>query len=143
MFVNLLRMTKHSADERRSVRSKVMLIATLGRDDGSSREVKVEDLSANGARVRGDVPFEVDTRVTFRCKTLVVEAYVAWVDAPLAGIGFGEPVSPQEALRKIPEPGPIKAQDFRRPGFRGRRLTAAERQVAEEWTKPRRPRPGD
>lgn len=136
-------MTKQSADERRSIRTKVMLVATIARDDGSSSEVKVEDLSANGARVRGDVPIEVDTAVTFRCKELVVAAYVAWVDAPLAGIGFGEPVRPQEALRKITKPERVQPQDFRRPGFRSRQLTAAERQAAEDWTKPRRPRPGE
>lgn len=85
----------------------------------------------------------VDTPVTFRCKVLAVEGFVAWVEGPHAGIGFGEPVEPRDALRTVPRPQESAPQDFRRPGFRGRRLTDAERLRLEEWAKPERNRPGE
>ncbi len=135
-------MTKSSGDERRSPRSKVRLTAIVESEDGQV-EVRVDDLSAHGARVFCEGLPPVDTPVTFRCKALAVEGFVAWVEAPHAGIGFGEPVEPRDALRTVPRPQENVPQDFRRPGFRGRRLTEAERQRVENWAKPERNRPGE
>lgn len=140
--VIFLGVTNKNADERRSARSKVMLTATLESERGRV-EVRVDDLSPNGARVYGEFLFPLDTPVTFRCKTLAVEGFVAWVEAPLAGIGFGEAIEPQEALRTVRPAQPTAPRDFRRPGFRVRRLTAAERQRVEEWASPKSTRPGD
>ncbi len=135
-------MTKSSADERRSARAKVMLTAAI--ESGGDRiPVKVDDLSAHGARVIGDTLPAIDTPVTFHCKDLTVEGFVAWVEPPLAGIGFGEPIEPQHLLRKIPRPPQVTPKDFRRPGFRGRQLTDAEKQIVEEWAKPQRTRLGE
>lgn len=139
-------MTMSSAEERRSVRSKVRLTATIESEHGRV-EVRVDDLSAHGARVFGQGLPPVDTTVTFRCNALAVEGFVAWVEGSQAGVGFGEPVQPRDALRTVPRPQQDSPQqnapqDFRRPGFRGRRLTDAERQRVEEWAKPDRNRPG-
>ncbi len=136
----LLQMDKNSADERRSSRSKVMLAATVESERGCSK-VRVDDLSAHGARVSGEALFPVDTAVTFRCKALTVEGFIAWVEAPRAGIGFGEPVQPEDALRTVTPARPTVAEEFRRPGFRERRLTDAERESVEEWAKPQRTPP--
>jgi hypothetical protein len=125
-------MNKKYEDERRSARSKVMLTAIL-EGEHSRGEVRVDDLSEHGARVFGEVTFPVDTPVTFRCKALAVEGFVAWVEAPFAGIGFGDPIEPKEALRTVKPAQPTAPKDFRRPGFRTRRLTAAERRRVEEW----------
>ena len=141
-MATLQRMTKGGADERRSTRSKVMLTATIESECGDVK-VRVEDLSAHGARVLSETLFPVDTPVTFRCKAITVDGFVAWVEAPFAGIGFGEPVQPEEARRKVSPVQATMPKDFRRPGFRARRLTNAERQSIEDWTKPRRSRPGE
>jgi hypothetical protein len=85
----------------------------------------------------------VDTPVTFRCKALTVEGFVAWVEAPLAGIGFGERIEPQEALRRVSQAPRTNPKDFRRPGFRARRLTDAERESVEQWARPQGTRPGE
>ena len=129
-------MTKSNADERRSSRARVMLTAAI--ESGGDRiPVKVDDLSAHGARVVGDALPAIDTPVTFHCKGLTVEGFVAWVQPPLAGIGFGEPIEPQHLLRKLPRPPQVIPKDFRRPGFRGRQLTDAEKEIVEEWAKAR------
>ncbi len=87
--------------------------------------------------------FPVDTPVTFRCKTITVEGFVAWVEAPLAGIGFDEAVDPEEALRTVTGTRKTPPKDFRRPGLRAQSLTEVERKSVEEWARPHRPRPGE
>ena len=141
-MVKLGHMAKGGADERRSTRSKVMLTATIETQDGYF-QVRVEDLSAHGARVFGEMLFAVDTPVTFRCKAITAKGFVAWIEPPFAGIGFGEPVQPEEALRTVSRAQKTIPKDFRRPGFRARRLTDAERQSIEDWTGPRPDRPGE
>lgn len=118
-----------------------MLTATLESPLGDV-QVRVDDLSAHGARVSGDMPLPIDAPVTFRCKTLSVEGFVAWVEATCAGIGFGVPIEPNEALRKVTPASPPIPRDFRRPGFRETSLTSAERRSAEEWGRPPGARPG-
>lgn len=103
-------------------------------------QVRIDDISAHGARVFSEALFPVDTPVTFQCKTLAVEGFVAWVDGPLAGIGFGAPIEPQMALRTVTPSRPTTLGDFRRPGFRGQSLTDDERRRLEEWARPQRPR---
>ena len=117
-----------------------MLAATV-ESKGDRVDVRVDDLSAHGARVFGEMPFPVDTPVIFRCKALAVEGFVAWAEAPFAGIGFGEPVQPDEALRKVKPVRQTVPKDFRRPGFRQRQLTDAERRSIEDWGRPQRLRP--
>jgi hypothetical protein len=120
-----------------------MLTATI-ESERSRVKVRVDDLSAHGARVLGEVLFPVDTSVKFRCKALTVDGFVAWVKAPLAGIGFGEPVQPEEARRSITgAQQQTIPKDFRRPGFRARSLTDAEKQSVEGWATQRRDRPGE
>jgi hypothetical protein len=135
-------MIKSGADERRSGRAKVMLTAVIDAG-GNPVRVRIDDLSAHGARVLGDGIPTVDTPVTFQCKDLTVDGFVAWVQSPLAGIAFGEPVEPQHVLRKIPRPSQAIPKNFRRPGFRGRQLTDAEKQLIHEWTGPQRTRLGE
>ena len=125
-------MAKINADERRSPRARVMLTAMI-ECDGIRTSVRIDDLSAYGVRVLGDGLPEIDTPVNFECNGLSIQAFVAWVKPPLAGIGFGEPVEPRDVLRKIARPRQIAPTDFRRPGFQGRQLTDAERQIVQRW----------
>lgn len=135
-------MTRTSADERRSSRSTVMLNAAIENGDDQI-SVRVANLSEHGALVLGDALPVEDTPVTFQCNGLVVESFVAWVQEPLAGIEFDEPVQPQDVLRKVPRPRQALSKDFRRPGFRWKRLTDSERQMVEQWGSRPRTRLGE
>jgi hypothetical protein len=129
-------------EERRSARSRVFLTATI-ECRGKSMRVRIDDLSAHGARVLGEALPPVDTPLTLQCNNLRVDGYMAWVEGSLAGIGFGEPVQPDEALRKVSRPRPTPPRDFRRPGFRARPLTEAEQRMIGEWAGRERTRPGE
>ncbi|MEO6433403.1 MAG: PilZ domain-containing protein [Sphingomicrobium sp.] len=135
-------MTKNSADERRSTRARVMLTAAI-ESERDRIPVTVDDLSAHGVRVVGEGLPAMDTSVTFQCKNLSVKGFVAWVQPPLVGIGFGEPIDPQHLLRKISRPAGVDQRDFRRPGFRDRPLTQVEKQIIEEWARPQQLRLGE
>jgi hypothetical protein len=135
-------MPNSTADDRRSARSKVFLTATIETGTVSAR-VRIDDLSAHGARIVGDDLPAIDTPVAFRCNDLSVSGFIAWVAPPLAGIGFGEPVEPSDALRNIPRPRPGNQPSFRRPGFRSRQLTPAEQRLAAQWNGNQTSRPGE
>ena len=79
-----------------------------------------------------------DTRVIFRCNGLAVESWVAWTEAPHAGIQFNEPIQPEELLRSRPVLSAAVVRDtreldFRRPGFSGNQLTQEEREMLKQW----------
>lgn len=135
-------MTEGDGDERRSGRSRVMLTAAID-SGGESFPVRIDDLSAHGARVVGAALPAIDAPITFRCNGLTVDGFVAWVQEPLAGIGFGRPVQPEDVLRKIPPPRQVVPMDFRRPGLRARQLTEEERKIVEQWASIPRIRPGE
>lgn len=130
-------MPHESPDERRSARSRVLLAATV-EGSGDPIRVRIEDLSAHGARVLGENLPPVDTPVTFQCNDLRVSGYVAWVQPGSAGIGFGHAVRPDDALRPVSKPRkvpiPAPSRDFRRPGFRPQQLTEAEQRAIAEWS---------
>jgi hypothetical protein len=119
-----------------------MLTATIESELGRV-QVRVDDLSAHGVRVFGDGLFPVDTPVTFQCKGLTVQGFVAWIEAPLGGIGFGEPIETKEVLRTVTAARQVLPKEFRRPGFSQRELTDAERQSLGEWASDGRNRPGE
>jgi hypothetical protein len=130
-------MPKINSDERRSHRANVLLVAAI--EAGNVRvPVRVSNLSAHGALVLSEAVFERETQVVFRCNGHVIESWVAWVRAPQTGIQFGEPIQPEIVLRKsLPSnqmiSKDIRNVDFKRPGFRGKRLSDEERKVVEEW----------
>ena len=130
-------MDPSQADERRSIRSAVLLTAVL-ECDGTDVPVRVVNLSANGALVSADELPPADGRVLFRCKSLVVEGWVAWSHPPNAGINFDTDIDPKEVVPKnrteeILVTGDERQTDFRRPGLRGTPLTPAERKIVEDW----------
>lgn len=126
------------ADERRSVRSSVMLAATIEAGE-ACLQVRVVNLSANGALVQGEQLPGDDVPVTFRCGGLEVPGWMAWVRPPLGGINFDMKVNPNAALQSVRATHMVirdtRPQDFRRPGFRGNQLTAEQRRIVENWAR--------
>jgi PilZ domain len=125
-----------AGEERRSVRSSVMLAAIIDAE-GARLPVRVVNLSAHGALVQADDLPRDDMTVTFRCGGLEVGGWMAWVRPPLAGVNFDMRVDPNAALQTIRAAHMVVAdtrgKDFRRPGFRGKQLSKEERQILENW----------
>lgn len=117
---------------RRSRRSNVLLAASL--EDGCTLyDVKLRNLSSEGALVEGDkLPIE-GSKVVFRRNDLEVESRIAWVTGKHAGVAFGCPLKAEDVLRNVPKPRPRMKPDFRRPGVKTRRLTPEEQRLVDSW----------
>lgn len=117
---------------RRSRRSNVLLAASI-EDHGALHQVKLRNLSSQGALVEGDeLPIE-GSQVVFRRNDLEVESRIAWVNGKHAGIAFSCPLKAEDVLRNVPTPRPRMQQDFRRPRLTSPRLTPEERQLLDSW----------
>lgn len=117
---------------RRQRRSKVLLTALLELS-GRELEVKLRNLSAEGALVEGEILPVEGTEIRFRRHELVVAGRVVWVRGKRAGVSFHQPLSPEALLRHVPTPRPRVIPDFRRPGLQARQLSVGERALAAAW----------
>ncbi len=128
---------------RRSRRSPVLLAASID-VSGVSHQVKLRNLSKDGALIEGDcLPVEGSSTL-FRRNDLCVNASVAWVEGRFAGIAFERHLDKDEVLRNVPRPRARIQPEFRRPGLACRPLTADERRMVEQWVAAAPvPRPGD
>ena len=112
----------------------------------ASIPVRVANLSEHGALVIGDgIPAD-ETQVTFRCSGASVQSWIAWSREGRAGIQFGAPVQPdaltqRKPVTRIEIAKDTRKLDFRRPGFRGNRMTDEERKIVEEWNRSLSQRP--
>ena len=121
-----------STQNRRYRRSNVLLAASV-EQSGQLVDVKLRNLSAEGALIEGDgLPIE-GSQVLFRRNELVVPGRIAWVQGRHAGVAFGAPLNQQDVLRNIPKPRPRVKPDFRRPGLACRDMSAEERSLVERW----------
>ncbi len=110
---------------------------------GSAVQVKLRNLSAEGALIEGvDIPVE-GSKVLFKRLELSVPGRIAWVTAKRAGVTFDEKLAPEAMLHHIPAPKPRVMPDFKRPGLKARRLSPGERQMGEEWVTQPTDRLGD
>lgn len=117
---------------RRSRRSQLLMTATL-EISGRALNVKLRNLSSDGARVEGDqLPIE-GTDLMFRKGEISVAGQVIWSKGRQAGISFASKLDPVQVLNHIRTPRPPKKQDFRRPALAARALTASERHLGERW----------
>jgi PilZ domain-containing protein len=131
-----------AADERRSPRSNVVLMAAL-ESGGQCVRTRVANISANGALVAGDsLPREGDVLI-FHCNGHFIPSWVAWAKGTHAGIQFDEEIDLAELLRgrDMSRPSPTmmivkdtRKVDFKRPGFKGNQMTDEERQLVVTWT---------
>lgn len=117
---------------RRSRRSPVLLAATV-EVGGQPVEVKLRNLSEEGALIEGErLPLEGSTTF-FRRNDLRLRSRIVWVHGRYAGVAFDYPLKPEQVLRNIPKPKPVVQGDFRRPGLACRPLSDYERRMLERW----------
>jgi hypothetical protein len=120
------------SQNRRSKRSSVLLAATLeaGRD---ALDVRLRNLSAEGALVEGEnLPME-GSDVVFRRKDLVERGTVVWVSGKHAGIAFKHPLRTEQVLEHVPQPRPRMQPQFKRPPLACRELTREEMKLIKSW----------
>ena len=117
---------------RRQRRSNVLMTAALELS-GRSLEVKLRNLSADGALVEGEVLPVEGAEIRFRRHELVVSGRIVWVRGTRAGISFHQELSPEAVLRHVPTPRPRVVADFRRPGLAARPLTPTEKLLGSSW----------
>lgn len=121
-----------TSQNRRSRRSSMLMAASI-ESAGTATEVRLRNLSSDGALVEADhLPIE-GSSVLFRKNELRVSGYVAWVSGKRAGIAFIEELDPETVLRHIPSPRPQAKVEFRRPGLGKRQLSVEERELAQRW----------
>ena len=132
-----------TSQNRRSRRSSVLLTASL-ETRGGAIQVKLRNLSAEGALVEGEgLPIE-GSEVLFRRNELVENGHIVWVTGSHAGVAFRDRLRPEQVLRHVPSPRPKIRPEFKRPSLACRDLTAEERRLLESWVwAPDRARPGE
>jgi hypothetical protein len=118
--------------KRRSRRTNVLLTPTL-EIAGERLDVKLRNLSAEGALVEAKLLPAADSEIIFHRKELSVRGTVAWVSGNHAGISFNRQLDPEQVLRHVPQPQPKQRFDFRRPGFSVRDFTPEQRKLIERW----------
>lgn len=121
-----------TTQNRRSRRSQTLMVATLDYS-GRAVEVRLRNLSSEGAQVEGtQLPVE-GTELLFRKGDLAVPGAIIWTKGKQAGIRFENKLDPATMLNHVPAARPRMTSDFRRPGLGTRELTDAERLLAENW----------
>ena len=104
------------SQNRRNGRSNVLMTATL-ECGGAVSQVKLRNLSSEGALVQGKgLPIE-GSELIFLKGELALAGRVVWVHGGRAGVMFAEPLDPQLVMRHVPVPRPRVKLDFRRPGL--------------------------
>ena len=120
-----------AAQNRKGRRSNVFMKAVI-EQAGQSTDVKLRNLSAEGALVEArSLPVE-GSELMFIKGDLRVPGRVAWTDSGHAGIAFTKVLDPVQLMRHVPAPKARVAARFRRPGL-GMELSDAERRFGENW----------
>jgi hypothetical protein len=127
-----------TAQNRRQRRSNVLLTAHLELS-GRELEVKLRNLSAEGALVEGDTLPVEGAEIRFRRHELAVSGKIVWVRGKRAGVSFHQPLTPEALLRHVPTPRPRVIPDFRRPGFASRPLSTGQKKLGASWASPTGP----
>lgn len=132
-------MDEDTKSNRRNKRSLVLIAARL-RINGELAEVRLRNLSCNGALLESDLPPAVGSEVVFERGETISPARVAWVSNTRFGVQFDRAIEESEVLihigpRQRAEAAEIK-KPFRRAGFRDTPpLNPLERYVGESWFK--------
>lgn len=126
---------------RRQRRSNVLLTAMIEMAAGRTLDVKLRNLSAEGALVESDgLPHE-GSEIRFRKGDLSVAGKIVWVSNKRAGIHFHAPLTPEALLRHVPTPRPRIIPAFRRPGLVSKPMTSSERSLEQAWGVAKAPNP--
>jgi hypothetical protein len=121
--------------QHRGKRSLVLLTAKVRTPDGVI-DVRLRNLSQQGALLEAAKPPKVGAEVVFERGETIVKARVAWQVENRFGLQFFDPIEEHEVLVHVgrtraatPEPANI-----RRSGFRGTpSLSPQQREAAEAW----------
>lgn len=126
------------SDERRSVRSSVLMTATV-ECGGARHSVRVVNLSAHGALIEGSFLPDCEQAVTFHCSGIEVTGWVTWIRPPVVGINFDEPIEPRLNLNAGQTASMVikdsRKPSTRRPGFRGNQMSDEERAIVAHWSR--------
>jgi hypothetical protein len=126
-------MDQSSTPQKRRTRRSPVLLAASVEVAGVPEQVKLRNLSEEGALIEGErLPLE-GTTTYFRRNDLRLKSHVVWVEGRYAGVAFNRPLKPEEVLRNVPKPKQRANGDFRRPGLACRPLTPEERKMVERW----------
>jgi hypothetical protein len=137
----ILRLVAGEAEnpERRHRRFRVLLSASLITTTNEFM-VKLRDLSCTGAMVEGMRLPPAGTDLILKRGGLEIFAAVAWSEGRHAGLTFEEAISETELLSQIHQAPAQNAAvvelEKRRPGFKGGRLSAEDRELVAEWANP-------
>jgi hypothetical protein len=112
----------------------VLLTATI-EVGGIPLDVKLRNLSEEGALIEGAPLPPEGSATVFERKEMRLTGRIVWVQGKYAGVAFDTPLNREQALRHIPPSEPKRQQpvDFRRPGFTCRPLSDYERRNLETW----------
>lgn len=120
------------SQNRRQRRSNVLLTAMV-EVNGRAVDVKLRNLSAEGALIEGEGLPDQGAEIRFRKGDLAVPGNIVWVSNKRAGIQFHAPLSPEALLRHVPTPRPRVIPSFRRPGLGAKPMTVGERSLEQVW----------
>jgi len=130
--------TAECGTNRQTKRSLVLLAARIRASDRTF-DVRLRNLSQNGALLEGSVALPIGTEVTFERGNTNVRARIAWTSQSRFGITFLVPIEESEVLihvgRPHSKPSAQPAPSFKRAALTGATLSAGERRIAEEWTR--------
>lgn len=121
---------------RRTPRSHLFMKAVL-EVGGRQLDVRLRNLSSDGALVEGtDLPVE-GTEILFRKEKLSVPGRIAWTADGRAGVSFAQDLQPEVVLRHVPQPRSRMEVSSRRPGLTSSQLSEGEKRYVDEWLLPR------
>ncbi|WP_265563316.1 PilZ domain-containing protein [Sphingomicrobium arenosum] len=122
----------NSPQNRKSPRSHLFMKAMI-ECAGRQSEVRLRNLSAEGALVEAeDLPVE-GSELLFRRDGLSVPGRVAWCANGRAGIAFAQALEPEVVLRHVPSPKARATVKSNRPPVRSSQLSEGERRYAQDW----------
>jgi hypothetical protein len=131
-------MDESNKSQNRRNKRALVLIAGKVRTERGTVEVRLRNLSRNGALLEADFPPPEGTEVVFERGDTIAPARVAWVSSSRFGIQFDHPIQESEVLihiGKAQHNGDADPRSFRRSGFRERSLNPVERHIGEAWFK--------
>lgn len=127
-------MTDPANQGKRSMKRARVLLAAKLRTEGGEVDVRLRDLSRQGALVECDRPLPVGEEVVFVRGSTVVPARVAWAGGQRIGLEFKRMIDENEVLvHVVRRPVGQIQQRFRRPRVLTEDLSDQERKLAQVW----------
>jgi PilZ domain len=123
--------TASLTERRRTPRAAVLFTASIS-CAGSSREIKVRNLSERGGCIEGEQLLD-RMKIVIERNGQSIPGRVAWVQQHRSGVEFSTSVRLETALRQVTRPKGRPCLRSRRPALKCQPLTAAERTTMERW----------